>query len=103
MSELNNAIIKNNWSFKDLSDATIKRLRIKFPNGLGISIIQGFGSYGYQEGKYEIGPLDLNEALDGSLLEIDGDDVMGHLSETEVLEKCNEIASIILSPDLICK
>lgn len=77
----------------DLSDSLTRRLRLIFKNGFGISIIRGEYSYGGNQGLYEIAPLDREGNLDGTILDIEGDDVEGHLSEAEVIEKIKIIAN----------
>lgn len=73
---------------------TFQRMAVQFPNGLGISIIRGPGTYGYCEGLFEIAPLD----EDGNILRMpevtgDYDEVAGWLSVAEVLEAAEKIAN----------
>lgn len=79
-------------STEDRSDSNMARLRVKFKNGLGISIIQGAYSYGGSEGLYEIAPLNRANSIDGSIIGIVDDDVIGRLTLTEVSEYAKMIA-----------
>jgi len=78
-----------------LSDDLSKRLRIIFKNGYGISVIKGYGSYGFERGLYEVAPLNKDGGLCGALLWGDGcDDVEGYLSVEDVANYALKIAEI---------
>lgn len=89
---------RNDWIVTDShteprQDGTFQRMAVQFPNGLGISIIRGPGTYGYSEGLFEIAPLD----EDGSIMHVEGvsapyDDVRGWLTASEVLEAAEKIS-----------
>ena len=64
----------------------------KFPNGYGASIIKRLGSYGYEEDKFELAVL----AYEGKRLILAyntpiTDDVLGYLTNEEVLELLEKI------------
>ena len=64
----------------------------KFDNGYGASVIRGFGSYGYQDGLYELAVLG-----PGGRLVYDTpitDDVLGHLTPDEVNDLLDRIAGL---------
>ena len=48
-------------TFKDLvfneRNGTMIHAEVQFPNTYGVSVIKGFGSYGYREGLYELAIL----------------------------------------------
>lgn len=78
----------------DKSDPFIDRIRIKFKNGYALSAIRGNGTYGSEEGLFEIGPFDQSGSLDGSLLDEDdqGDDVLGHCTLDKVAHYAKKLA-----------
>ena len=97
---MNDSIFNSSTGYTPLSQNSIDRLKeisskfesgylydglhytAEFPNNYGISIIKHFGSYGGPEDKFEIAVL-----KDGDLCydtEITND-VIGHLSESEVI------------------
>ena len=80
----------------DNSDSSVgmKRLRVIFKNGYGISIIQGSWSYGGKDGLFEIAPLDKDGELNGKLIGVDWDDVIGHLNESEVFDYARKISEM---------
>ena len=70
-----------------------------FDNGYGASVLNGRGSYGGQQGLWELAVLyDIRESLDDYALcystEVT-DDVKGHLSEQEVEQLLVEIDSLL--------
>lgn len=69
-----------------------------FENGYGASIIKGLGTYGYEDGLYELAVLHKNEAdPDGYDLVYDTpitDDVLGGLAENEVTEVLAQIEAL---------
>lgn len=69
-----------------LGFADIKRVRFKFPNGYGISVIHGAGTYGASAGLFEIGVLRYEKNGDFHLTYDTpvADDVVGYLSGNEV-------------------
>lgn len=73
-------------SWMDNSDPNMKRLRIRFKNGYGLSVIQGEHSYGGDRGLFEIAPVNSEGKLDGSLLDPkdQGDDVLGYCTVEDV-------------------
>jgi hypothetical protein len=64
----------------------------KFPNGYGASVIRHKGSYGYSKGLWELAVLDEFGGLDYTTSITN--DVLGHLSEEEVILKLNEIRGL---------
>jgi len=63
------------------------QIKMIFDNGLILSIVSGEYSYGGKEGLFEIAPINLEGELDGSLLDISGDDVEGWLTEEVVMKR----------------
>lgn len=67
-----------------------------FPNGYGASVVKGIGSYGYEQGLYELAVLikesDNNYELcyDTSIT----DNVLGYLTNNEVLEILEKIKEL---------
>lgn len=58
---------------------------LHFPNGYGASIIKFFGSYGYEQDKWELALLmKCGEGWDLCYTELVGEDVVGFLSDEEV-------------------
>lgn len=58
---------------------------LHFPNGYGASIIKFFGSYGYEQDKWELALLmKCGEGWDLCYTELVGGDVVGFLSDEEV-------------------
>ena len=72
---------------EDRSDERMSRLLVIFTNGYELSIIFGKYSYGYEQGLFEIAPINKRGELDGSLFDEDdqGNEVLGHVD----LEKIN--------------
>jgi len=67
----------------------------KFPNGYGASVVQFMGSYGYDEGKWELGVVKWND--DNFKLTYDTpitDDVLGFLTWQDVEKHLAEIKSL---------
>lgn len=66
--------------------------RFKFKNGYGASVIKHYGSYGYEEDLFELAVLDSNDHLcyNTSLT----DDVIGYLTNDEVLELLEQIKNL---------
>ncbi len=67
----------------------------KFPNGYGASVVQFFGSYGYDQGKWELGVVKWNG--DNFKLTYDTpitDDVLGYLTWQDVEKHLAEIKSL---------
>ena len=73
-------------------DDMFKRLRIKFVNGYQLSIITGPLSYGGDQGLFEIAPFNKEGELDGKLLNLIGDDVIGYLTDKEVMEYARQLS-----------
>jgi hypothetical protein len=71
----------------------IKRLRIVFKNKYELSIIKGKGTYGNEQGLFEIAPFNPKGVLDGSILGL-SDDVEGYLNKKEVLERVKIISRL---------
>lgn len=72
-----------------------QQVRLRFPNGFGVSIIRGSLSYGGQDGLFELAVL----VFDGHQGRITydtpiTDNVLGWLSPAEVTETCREIAAL---------
>lgn len=80
------------WTFTDRSDSHMIRALIRFPNGRGASVIQGEYSYGGPQGLYELAVVDENGVLDYSTPITD--DVLGYLTEDDVMETLEKIAAL---------
>jgi len=70
--------IKNN------SDCLFQRLRVYFKNGYSLSIIKGPYSYGGKQDLFEIAPYDKKDCINGSVLGISGNDILGYCSVEQV-------------------
>lgn len=64
----------------------------KFPNGYGASVIRHPGSYGFKNGLWELAVLDGSGDLCYSTPITN--DVIGHLTDEEVILKLNEIRGL---------
>lgn len=64
----------------------------KFPNGYGASVIRHPGSYGFKNGLWELAVLDSSGDLCYSTPITN--DVIGHLTDEEVILKLNEIRGL---------
>lgn len=64
----------------------------KFPNGYGASVIRHQGSYGFKNGLWELAVLDGSGDLCYSTPITN--DVIGHLTDEEVILKLNEIRGL---------
>lgn len=87
-----------------------KQILIRFKNGYGVSVVQFayppitpgklYGSYGVNEGKYELAVTKYNgENIREFELCYDTeitDDVIGHLSEEEVIEYVKKVSELCL-------
>lgn len=71
-------------NIEDNSDEYMDSRRIFFKNGYALSIIRGEYSYGGKRGLFEIAPINKEGDLEGALLGIEGDDVLGYLTISEV-------------------
>jgi hypothetical protein len=68
-----------------------KAAEVHFANGYGASVLQRRGSYGHDQGLYELAVL----ADDGLCYDTPiTDDVLGHLSEERVTEALRQIAAL---------
>lgn len=70
--------------------------RFKFENGYGASVIKHYGSYGYQEDEFELAVLKFDEDGTESLCYNTPitDNVIGWLTNDEVLETLNKIKNL---------
>jgi len=73
-----------------------KRLWLAFNNGLALSIIQGYFTYGGKQGLFEIAPMTENSDWAPWLFDEDdkGDDVLGHCDAEKVQYYINKIANM---------
>lgn len=86
------------WKGKEKFDNNFKIFgdsyshRFKFENGYGASVIKHYGSYGYENNLFELAVLDSNDDLcyDTPLT----DDVIGNLTNDEVLELLEKIKNL---------
>jgi len=63
----------------------------KFPNGYGASVIRHEGSYGYSQGLWELAVLDGDDLCYSTPV---ASDVLGYLTEEDVLLKLGEIKAL---------
>lgn len=74
--------------------------KIFFPNGYGASVIKGKGSYGYEQGLYELAVLKGDEtSFDLCYTTPLTDDVIGRVSEDEVTALLERIEALDKSDD----
>ena len=71
----------------------INRVLITFKNGYCLSIIRGTMTYGGDKGLFEIAPFNKENEMDGSIIGVFDDDVLGYLSVEEVNKYIEEIAN----------
>jgi hypothetical protein len=72
-------------------------LRLEFSNGYALSVIRGEYTYGGQSGLFEIALVNLENQLDGSLLDEcddEGDDVKGWCSLETVMYYIDKMANL---------
>jgi hypothetical protein len=68
-----------------------------FPNGYGVSVVRFPGSYGFQDGLYEVAIIKVTDDEDGFELCYDTpitDDVLGHRDETDIENILEEVQSL---------
>lgn len=66
-----------------------------FPNGYGASVVQFDGSYGYEQGLWELAVIEVNEGgFDLTYKTPITDDVLGHLAPEDVTETLQRIAAL---------
>ena len=68
------------------------QLVYKFPNGYGASVIKHEGSYGYDQGLWEIAVLDGDDLCYSSPI---ANDVLGRLNDKEVEDTLLRIKSLV--------
>ena len=84
-------------SFEEISGLMVEHrmggdcVRLLFPNGYGASIVRFDGSYGYEEGLWEVAVMTDAGPCYTTLIT---DDVIGYQSETEVVSLCQQIFSL---------
>jgi len=69
---------------ENLSELGLQRVRIHFQNKYSLSIVQGEMTYGGNKGLFEVAPFDKNNTMNGAILNIPGDNVIGNLSVQQV-------------------
>ena len=81
-------------SFEEISKLMVMHpmggdcVRLMFPNGYGASIVRIDGSYGYEEGLWEVAVMTDNGPCYDTLIT---SDVIGSQSEAEVISLCQQI------------
>ena len=90
---LSDLLINKIVSIEDNSDSLLKRLRIVFKNGYGMSIIKGKYAYCGKD-TYEIAPINKEGGLQGSLLKINFDDVLGYQTKQDIFEHMTILSNI---------
>jgi len=90
-------LIQTNYveSVEDTSNSFMQAMRIKFKNGLQLSIVRGKYTYGGDQGLYEIAILDKNDEFNDSLFdeEDQADTVLGYCDKDKVNHYINKIGS----------
>ena len=81
-------------NIKICNDIYIDRVRIKFENGYGISIVKGSKTQGGEDDLFEIAPLDNHGNLNGKLIGFENDDVLGYLTKDDVNEIIKQITNL---------
>ena len=66
----------------------------EFDNGYKLSVIKGKYTYSGAKGLWEIAPMDSDRSFIGQALLGWGDDVLGHLSLTEVYKYCIMVSEL---------
>jgi len=84
-------------STEDNSDDMVRRLKLNFNNGFSLSVISGYGSYGGEDGLFEVALFNKMGEFCGQdelpdLFEYD--DVVGHLDFTEVKQIMKRVSEI---------
>ena len=79
-----------------LADLPGSQALVFFANGYGASVIRGYGSYGGDDGLYELAVVKTAEDDSWNLCYDTGitDDVMGHLTEQEITDTLEQIEAL---------
>jgi hypothetical protein len=81
-------------SFNDLefhSDGFISRARLAFPNGYAASVVKGVGTYGADDGLYELAVLHGGRITYETPIT---SDVVGHVAPEDVTEMLSQIEAL---------
>lgn len=73
-------------------DQSIQRMQVTCPNGRGVSIIRGYGTYGAKQGLFEVAVLDFDGDLDFSTSV--ADDVIGWQTPEDVRNVIAQVAAL---------
>lgn len=73
-------------------DMNIQRMEVTCPNGRGVSIIRGFGTYGASAGLFEVAVLDFDGNLDYSTPVTD--DVLGWQTPEDVRNVVAQVSAL---------
>ncbi len=73
-----------------------KVLQVKFDNGFGISVVKHDGSYGHEQGLWEIAVIKYDETGDFNLRYDTPitDDVLGYQSTSDVFKVARQVAAL---------
>jgi hypothetical protein len=85
-------IAKITTKLEIFADTSIKRMQVTCPNGRGVSIIRGYGTYGATAGLFEVAVLDFDGNLDYSTPITD--DVLGWQSPEDVRAVVAAVAAL---------
>lgn len=85
-------IAKIETELEIFGDTSIKRMQVTCPNGRGLSIIRGFGTYGSNAGLFEVAVLDFDGELDYSTPV--ADDVLGWQTPEDVRSVLAQVAAL---------
>ena len=92
--KLDKILSNNRWkisSIEDLTSPLCDSIRIQFSNEYELSVITGPYSYGGKSGLYEIAAINKFGDFDGSILNIEKDDVLGFLTLEDVFDVMDKI------------
>lgn len=79
---------------EDKSSECIKRLRVHFKNGYQLSIIFGYGTFGYLEGTFEIAAFDNVNSMDSRLIGLDHPcDELGYQTKENIFQYMKMLGS----------
>jgi len=94
-AEVKGDVFEQVESVVDRSDASTNRIRVRFRNGLTLSVIRGPYTYGGSMGLFEIAVIDQDGEFMPSLFDEkdSGDDVLGHCSPEKVLYYLEKVAN----------
>lgn len=95
LNPLTNDVTHKIYQVQDGSDPWISRLKVQFKNGYELSIVRGLGTYGSDQGLFEIAVFYDGEFVTRELQDDeDADSVIGYLTESDVRHWAVRIANL---------